>query len=161
MFRDIFAAHPVLSEAVAVPCMCQTLLPCLLAWLRRQSGSVKMLASHGHFLDVALTSLVDPTPPLTMLITMGASPKAMAVLPIFTSLQLCDLTNPDTDAGLPLDLLPLQALPCLQQLKLQQGEFCNLHATAYLTSLSIVDSVVECQENCTFVSTLQTLFKPD
>ena len=157
IFRDVFVAHPTLSEAVALPRVPQTALPCLLAWLRNQSSSVKVLASEGDYLDMALTSLIHATPPLGMLITCGATPRAMAVLPIFTSLQLCDLTAPDTDTGALLDLLPLQALPNLQHLKLQQGKFANLHAAAYLTNLAIVGSTVRSRQDCLAAGSLRQL----
>ena len=157
-FRDLFAAVPFLSEAVALPNAPHTLLPSLLAWLRSQSSSVRILAAEGSYLDVALASLGIPSPPLQNLIAWRASPKAMAILPIFMSLQSCDLSSPNTDANAPLDLSPLQALPRLQQLHLSTGSFCNLHAAAHLTSLWISSSsIVGSQQDCRFAGTLRNL----
>ena len=156
-FRDVFAAVPALSEAVAFPNAPHTLLPSLLAWLRSQSSSVRILAAEGSYLDVALASLGIPSPPLQNLMAWEASPMAMAILPIFTSLQSCDLFSHSTHENAPLDLSPLQALPRLQQLHLK-GSFCNLHAAAHLTSLWIYSSsIVGSQQDCRFASTLRKL----
>ena len=85
----------------------------------------------------------------------------MAVLPLFTSLQRCDLAVPDTVTGTPLDLLPLQALPALQNLTLQEGKFCNLHAASYLTKLVIDESSVGSRQDCTFAGSLCRLYVAD
>lgn len=107
---------------------------------------------------MALTSLVHAPPRLNTLITYGAPPRAMIVLPIFTSLQHCDLTAPETDNNAPLDLSSLQALPKLQHLKLQQGKFCNLHAAAYLTSLAMYEgSVTSNNQDCACANSLRKL----
>lgn len=88
-------------------------------------------------MDMAPASLVIPSPPLNRLLAYNTSQQALAVLPLFTSLQVCKLRPAATDSVDPLDLLPLQVLPGLQHLKLCQGDFCNLHAAACVTKLSI------------------------
>lgn len=164
VFRNVFIAYPVFSEAIALAGARQTSLPSLLSWLGNHSSSVRTLASGASgaggsawHLEMVLASLVAPAPALHTLIASGASPRAMAVLPVFTSLQQCDLTAPHHGTDALLDLSPLQALPSLETLKLQRGEFCNLHALPYLTLLRVAESSVESQQNTLFARSLREL----
>ena len=157
-FRNIFTEYPMLSEAVALPDIPPSLIPSLLAWLRSHSSSIRLLASNGLWLDMALASLAISMPPLlaSLIATDCVETTTMAILPVFTCLQLCDLTTHNIQ-GTPLDLLPLQALPALQHLKLRHGEFCNLYSASYLTNLFIAESTVWSRQDCSFAGSLRSL----
>ena len=148
MFRDIFVVYPVLRSS----CPTRHSLnfnPLLLVWLRRHSSYINMLASDGLWLDMALTSLAKSVPPLNKFKAHTHARITMAALPVFTSLQFCDLVAPCTNPRTPLDLLPLQALPASQHLSLQEGHFCNLYSASGLTNLFMKDRAVLSQQGCT------------
>ena len=56
-----------------------------------------------------------------------------------------------------LNLTPLQALPCLSKLNLDEGNFCGLGGLQHVTSISARDCEVIFQDKCAFVTSLVSL----
>ncbi len=111
-------------------------LPSALKWLHHfgsavQGASCKSTAAA----EAVLTPLSWPGSHIHTIHIYSASPSMLHVLSVMSSLTTCDLKL--NDYNCPCDLSPMQALPNLSSLYLQDGVFRNIHTLAHLTELRL------------------------
>jgi len=135
-FKQVFEQYPELSRWMVLPeTFAASSLPSVRKWLHLFGSAVQGVSckSTGAAEDV-LTPLSWPGSHVHTIHIYSASPSMLHVLSVMTSLTTCDLLN---DFSCPCDLTPMQALPNLNSLYLQDCTFLNIHTLAHLTELRL------------------------
>jgi len=138
----VFEQYPILSQWMILPeTFAASSLPSVLKWLHHFGSAVQGVSCKSTAAaEAVLTPLTWPGSRIHTIHILSASPSMLHVLSVMTSLTTCDLLN---EFGRPCDLTPMQALPNLNSLYLQDGTFLNIHTLAHLTELRL--SEVEMQ----------------
>ena len=130
-FKQTVASHSELVQRLFLcPLFSDSLLLSLLAWLRKNQGSVRTLKSRckGPLVEVILAQLQSSQLTVEWVDVSGASP---SLLTAFSNLERCELQN---TTGSSVDLEPLGCLAKLHTVVLR-GRFEKLHHLTGLTRL--------------------------
>ncbi len=150
-FNDAFVEEPRLSRHLFLPeGLPGRVLPSLLQWLRHYANRVESYEAlcGVPVAEVALSALQGPTSPLTSVETSNISTSALHILSSMASITSCNLSLLSVDG---VDQGSLEALPCLQNLHLQEGgRMHDLKASKELKSLYLSGTIVYCSEECGF-----------
>ena len=132
------------------------MLPSVLVYLQQHFLSVLAFRGlcGGSTQDMILAALACPSPQLCVVTLVGISEAALCTLSAHTSLLRCDISRP---AEGPLDLQPLQTLPCLEDLSLQSGTFNDVCITPKLKYLFVDSAEVLFDQDSGLPSELQGL----
>ncbi len=140
----MFEQHPILLQWMILPeTFAASSLPSVLKWLHHFGSAVQGVSCKSSVAaEAVLTPLTWLGSHIHTIHVHSPSPSMLHVLSVMTSLTTCDLLN---DCSSPCDLTPMQALPTLNSLYLQDGIFLNIHTLAHLTELRL--SNVDVQTN--------------
>ena len=141
LFKDVFSSNSGLIQRVYLgEGFSVTLLPSLLAWLRKRRSSVRALYStcESQLLDVVLAALLSSEPSVEVVNVCTSGPCSVSILAMFTRLEKCYLFN---DGETTLDLAPLGVLTRLSELALQ-GRFKELYRLTGLTKLETTEAEI-------------------
>ncbi len=153
-FNSLFQRFPQLSEDIwLLQGYPATVLPSLLSWMQRNSGSIASLTSWRKQTDV-LSCAVQHAVQLRKVVLRQATAANVALLSALSTMQCCELCRPGPET---LDLQPIRALMGLQRLKLCYGLFSNLQFAAHLTILEIVSAQASSASACQSVTSLREL----
>lgn len=135
-FKQVFEQYPMPSQWMILPeTFAASSLPSVLKWLHHFGSDVQGVSCKSTAAaEAVLTPLTWPGSHIHTIHVHSASPSMLHVLSVMTSLTTCDLLN---DFGDPCDLTPMQILPNLNSLCLQDGVFLNIHELAHLTELRL------------------------
>ncbi len=103
-------------------------------------------------MHAVMAGLIAASPLLRVIDISGTTSWSIQLMAAFTNLEKCALQHNSEE----LDLTPLQGLPKLQQVYLQD-QFKQLHHLPSLTSLRCKDADITATSNCNFGSILQCL----
>ena len=128
----------------------------LLLWLQGCKNSLQMIETtcSSQCMESLLEATANSPCSLQIVDTDGINNRSVQLMAHCKLLTTCALSQPSVT---PLNMLPLQALPCLSKLVLQAGNFINFQALAHLTSLHLRFSTVDSAEDCMCASKLQKL----
>ena len=128
----------------------------LLLWLQGCKTSLQVIETTctSQCMESLLEAIANSPSSLQIVDTDGVSNRSVQLMAHCKLLTTCGLSEPSVT---PLDVLPLQALPCLSSMVLQAGNFINFQPLAHLTSLRLRYSSVESAEDCMCASKLQKL----
>lgn len=136
----------------------------MLKWIHRHGPAVKTLSARGGSLwsEAALTALQssyiahDMQACLLVACLTCTTDSSIALLGCVSSVTQINLDGAVlVDAR--LDLTPLQELPHLTSLRLENSEFDGLDSLQHLTRFWARDCHVQCRTNCAFVTSLVEL----
>lgn len=166
VFRNIFTLYPHLHSSIRLrsgPAVCN--LPELLHWIRRHSLTVRQyIHDNSPWSEIILSALLSHEAPVVKVVS-SCSLGAIHLLAAFKTLTHCTLKNERQDW---FSLKPLQALPSLNSLYLQGGDFVNERSPAslytdldaaakHLTYLRLHNCNVKCTSNLVCVTSLLEL----
>ena len=134
-FRSVFLQHPELSNEISIhfTSAAHALLPSALLWIQRWRRSLHTFNSfcgEEHH-ELLLAAMASPGSLLDSVYLTNAPASAVFVLTIFSHLRQCTFTDHEDQ----LDLLTLQAVPSLEELRLSYGSYSNIPSDGHLTSL--------------------------
>jgi len=164
-FHRVLKAHPQLGcqvtlEKAPLKSPNKNLSTSLVPWLQARAGVMQRLGVEFWTPDVVkfLQALEHPGSTLSAIHFKARYKAEICTLASFTSLTSCSLkTSNKTCYAMP-DLEPLQSLPHLTHVCLEQGNFSTLSAANHLTRLELRFTQVINAAYCNFASSLVDLY---
>ena len=162
-FQRVFKAHPrlgcqVILERAPLTSPNKDLLTSLVPWLQARAAVMQRLCVDCWTPDVIkfLRALEHPDSTLSAIHFRATYQAEICTLASFTSLTSCSLKS-SYASGI-LDLEPLQGLPHLKHVSLENGDFTTLSAASCLTRLELRYAQVNNGVYFNFVSSLVDLY---
>ncbi|DBB08477.1 TPA: hypothetical protein ACH3X3_008627 [Trebouxia sp. C0006] len=166
-FQRVFKALPRLGcqavlKRAALKSPNKALATSLVPWLQARAAVLQRLCVECWAPDVVkfLRALKHPDSTLSALHFEARYQAEICTLASFTSLTSCSLKSTYAGSDMP-DLQPLQGLPHLTHVSLENGEFTTFSAASHLTRLELRFTQVTNAVYCNFASSLVDLYISD